>query len=60
MGIVLNEKQLETAVVKATWSLTASEVSSPDCMGIIEAETGAEIEGEILGTSVRATVVASV
>ena len=60
MGIsVLNEKQL-AAAVRATWSLTTSEVSGPDCMGIVDAETGTEIEGEIFGTSARTTVVASV
>ena len=53
MGIVLNEKQLATAVVRASWSPTASEVSGPDCMGIvdIDAETGTDIGGEIRGTS---------
>ena len=56
MGIVLNERQLATAVVRTTWSLTTSMVSGP---GIVDAETGTEI-GEMLGTSVRATVVASV
>ena len=61
MGIVLNEKQLATAVISTTWSLTANEVSGPDCMGIadIDAETGIEIGEEILGASVRAIVVPS-
>ena len=56
MGIVLNEKELATAVVRATWSLTTSEASG---MGMVDAETGTAIEGKMLGTSVRATVVAS-
>ena len=62
MGIVLNEEQLATAVIRATWSLITSEVSDPDCMGIvdIDADTGTVIEGEILSTSVRATVVTGV
>ena len=59
MGIVLNEKQLATAVVRVTWSLTTSVVSGLDCMGIVDAETGTEIGEEILGASVRAIVVPS-
>ena len=61
MGIVLNEKQLAIAVISATWSPTANEVSGLDCMGIadIDAETGTEIGEEILGASVRAVIVAS-
>ena len=59
MGIVLNEKRLATAVVRATWSPTASEVSGPDCMDKADIDAGTEIGGEILSTSVRATVVAS-
>ena len=62
MGIVLNEKQLATAMVSAMWSPTASEVSGPDCMGItdVDAETGREIGETILGASVQASVVAGV
>ena len=53
MGIVLNEKQLATAVISATSLPTASEVSDPDCMDIVDtnAETGTGI-GEIWGTSI--------
>ena len=59
MGIVLNEKQLAIAVISATWSPTANEVSGLDCMGIadIDAETGTEIGEEILGASARAVIV---
>ena len=62
MGIVLNEEQLATGVVSATWPPTASEVSGPDCTGIAdtEAETCTEIGGEIFGASLRATTVSSV
>ena len=54
MSIVLNEKQLATVVISATWSPTGNEVSGPDCMGIadIDAKTGTEIGKEILGASV--------
>ena len=47
-------------MVSATWSPTTSGASGPDCIGIVDinAETGREL-GEILGASVRATVVAS-
>ena len=60
MGIVLNEEQLATRVVSATWSPTASEVSGPDCTGIAdtEAETCTEI-GDIFGASLRAATVSS-
>ena len=49
------------AIVSAMWSPTAGEVSDPDCIGItnIDAETGTEIGGTILGTSVQASVLAS-
>ena len=56
MGIVLNEERLVTAFISATWSPTTTEVSGPDCMGIvdIDAETGTEIGREVLGTSIWA------
>lgn len=58
MGIVLNEEWLATTVVSATWSPTASEVSGPDWADI-DAETGTEIGGAILGASARSTSVAN-
>ena len=51
MGIVLIERQLAMAVIRATWSLTTSMVSGSDCIGIVYAKTDTEI-GEMLGTSV--------
>ena len=49
-------------IVSATWSLTAREVSGPDCICIadIDAETDAGISGALLGASaLRATSIAS-
>ena len=53
---MLNERQLATAVVRATCSLTTGEVSGLYCMGIvdIDAEIGTEIGREVLGTSIWA------
>ena len=60
MSIMLNEEQLATGIMNATWSPTASEVSGTDCTGDIDAEICTEIGGEIVGTSSRATVASSV